>query len=441
MMNEAAQAALNYAAKQAWIGLWRGYMQQAGGESQLPFDEGAVAAVLDVPVLRVLPKPEPSAWAQRLQGDGRLSDVTLDDVIAGLDDYFVTFAKVRKVNPAAYSYFSRIGVPLCLDKMAIWRKSMDGLESGMMPVVANHQGMPGYMGLFFPTTAEKARETWVNDESAFLDFQLYEKRRRNVVTVAPPGWTIFDHQQFHLPRSGVVTSADRRKYPGLVKTWGFQYFLGIGPDGAVRALPMQWERQQRLKSGDVITHSKFSIPAGLTNLKNGSTPHGYAAWMFVTMSNFAATALSGAQVSIRRGEQVARFGVPISYLKSFFRDRDAGGGRRNPILHYVADQTRTLADGREILVGEHLRGARKFSWRGHEVVVGAPGIHHASPEALSCAIMTDEDVDHIPSDGTPIWKAADVLQHQVEQVKKVPMRKGQPTLKYPMHGLDGGSAS
>jgi len=468
------QAEIAYAARQAWVGFWQTCMRKTGAQSRLSFDEACVATALNgqaedqaaapqVIVAALEPRGRPisardellvrstlrhraaedhhpspaiehkgkSPWAQVLEGDERISGITLSDILHGLDDYFEIFRQVRRVSPAAYAYFRRVGVPLALDSAAVWSGVIDSAPTE--PVV-NAADMPAYLGLFFPRTKEQSRQDIINNAPAFLDFQLFEKRRRNIAVVAPWKWTIFDHIQLSLDRDN-FTTRERRKYPEA-GNFGCHWFIGVAPDGTVKALPMYMNHRQYLKNGGTIHHNKFEVPKGLQDWSPKLNADQVVAVLFAVFRAFAATALSGAQLSIRRGSEVARFGIPLSYVRSFFRDRDKDGARRKPILHLVSEHSYERG-GRIVTVGEHLRGARRFIWRGNDILITAPGIHHASPEALTAEMMTDDDLLPIPTKEKtiPINKLAAEMRQRMDAAPNVPFRKGQPTARYNTHYL------
>lgn len=433
------QRQLALAAQQAWVGLWRSCMADVGAKSLLPYDESCVVQALNgtppEPLSEVVDRgyvdPAPlvlkakSDWAQILEGDERISAITLGDVLTGLDDYFNIFRQIKKTQPSAYAYFSRVGAPLCFENTRVWK----GLFlHPMPPPIIDPASLPAYLGLFLARSRDEARRIILKDEPAFLDFHLYEKRRKNMVSVAPPSWTLIDHTELSLDRD-VFSKRERKQFPEAGR-FGFHYYIGIDPQGHVHAMPMQMTRSQALKNGGVIHHSKFAIPPGLKEWagKNG-TVDGLVATYFAIVRGFAAAALSGVQLSVRRGNETARFGIPLAYVRSFFRDREREGARRKSLLHLVAGHSYERA-GKTIIVGEHLRGARRFSWRGHDIVLSAPGIHHAAPEALTAEVLADDDLAPIPKDVVSIGELGRRVRKDINRLQHVPIRRGQPTKTY-----------
>lgn len=428
----AARAELVTAASQAWVGFWHSCMRDAGGVSRLPYDPAPVTDALkrawpyDVPRPPPVPHKGKSAWARSLEGDERISGITLGEVLVGLEDYFKIFRQLRKTHSSAYDYFSRVGVPLCFDSMTVLRRSITEQS------VVDHENLPSCIGVFMTRSREDAREMVMSDKPAFLDFQLYEKRRRNIVVAAPWKWTLYDHTEISFARD-VFTKAERRRFPAAGE-WGFHYYIGIDRDGRVAALPMKMSTRQPLRNGGSVHHGHFMVPPALKDMGGSRGVDGYVAAHFAAVRAFAASAMSGVQMSVRRGDEVARFGIPLAYVRSFFRDREREGMRRKPLLHLVGSYQYERGD-RTVTVGEHLRGARRFAWRGHDIHVTAPGITHAAPEALSAELLTDEDVLPIPRDTITAAELATRMQQRITGGAAVHFRRGMPVTTYPQPSL------
>ena len=428
-MNDTDRGQCNHIVQQAWIGFWQSCMRDVGATSRLAFDEAIVGRALngDDPIEH----KGKSAWARQLEGDARISEITLGDVLLGLDDYFRIFRQMKKINPHAYEYFSRVGAPLCFESgTRAWADAMNAPA----PIV-NPADLPAYFGVFMTRKKETARDDLINDKPTMLDFQLYEKRRRNIRVAAPWKWTIYDHAEFSLDRD-VLTKAERRKFPHA-GAWGFHYYIGVGLDGVVQALPMQMNNWQALKNGGSINHSQFVVPPGLKDFSGRVTVDQFVAIWFAAIRAFGAAALSGVQLSVRKGNEVARFGIPLAYVRSFFRDREREGARRRALLHFVSEYHYQRGN-RQVTVGEHLRGARRFTWRDYSITISAPGIHHSSPEALSAEMLTDEDILPLPSPSKTITigELADTVRRETENAPRVPFRRGEPTSRFPMHSLE-----
>jgi len=362
-------------------------------------------------------KPAPlSDWAVRLLGDGRISEITLQDILGSVDDYFTTFERMRKFDSHAYKYFSRVGVPIVTPHTMVYANSIDA-----PPMVTNGDRFPSLFGAFFA----KPKDLPIDDDSS-LDFQYFFKPHRHAIPT-PAGVTLFAH-------NGVALKRDReellRRFEWARSTWGFGWFAGVYPDGSVKALPCHMNRQQVLPNGDLVHHSEFRIPKALSQMIDGKDHHAYVHLIFSVIVACTASALSGIQVSIRRGKTVARIGVPITSLKSFFSDRDPEGSnrRRKAILHLRNSHRRQLADGRVITVGEHLSGQRNFRWRDYDISVGVPGIHYPSPEGFSAVMLgEDEDTDK-PT--VSLNQLAKTMGKRVREPRPSRFRKGVPAITF-----------
>lgn len=387
-----------------------------------------------------------SEWAKSIVGDERIAKITLDDILNGIEDYFEVFKQMRRYEPAAYAYFSRVGAPIVLDSVGAYWSNMETLNLG------DPNLLPSFFGCFFTRIKDDYRDEVLNEKPMVFDFELFEKPK-NYATVAPPGATVFTHYQYSLKRK-VWTPAEERKMPWVKHPWNISWHIGVSPGGETRVLPSRWNSSQLLPSGHAVHHSAFKIPPGLADWsasvakRNGHPdwgPHGLARRMFNMVVAFTASAAAnGIQVTVRRGNNRARFGVPIANLKNFFADRDPEGARRSAILHFIAGHDRHMADGRIIEVGEHLRGNRAFSWRGYEIEVGVPGIHYPSPEGFAGELYKLGDpqaplpaeffdrLEEDPKDLVGLEKAGKIIRKEMSQLRPVSIRRGRPTVRY--HG-------
>jgi hypothetical protein len=85
------------------------------------------------------------------------------------------------------------------------------------------------------------------------------------------------------------------------------------------------------------------------------------------------------QVSTRKGKGRATFGIHPGEQVKFFKDRDktaiATDGKRKRIVHCVREHERVTAEGKTTTVKEHLRGIRRFVWKGYAIAVTVPKFH------------------------------------------------------------------
>lgn len=384
-----------------------------------------------------------SDWAKRLMGDKRNHTITLQDILDGIEDYFEIFDNMRRIDPDAYSFFSRVGAPIITRNIGIWE------DDFLNPKFSNAAKFPSYFGAFFPETKDEYRDGIVNDRSRMMSFNYFLKSK-NPATIAPHGTAIYAHHQVFLKRDG-LSKAELARFPYAKRDWSMWWYLGILPDGSVRALPHHMQHSQRLPSGDYVRHSAFHIPPGIAQIDKEGDPHRHVKLSFAAVVGFTAAAMAGVQVSVKRGRTAARFGVPITMARRFFADRDASdGARRRPILHLRAQHERRLPDGRLSLVGEHLSGQRQFAWRGFDVTIGVPGIDFPSPEGFDVPLYeTEEDgrtLDRLPEGDTlsmrdTIGSAAvgDLMAGKIWANGRTRFKRGKPETTYAPNTLEPGS--
>jgi hypothetical protein len=378
-------------------------------------------------IARVIRMPT-SDWAKALLGDPRIMGITIGDILDGIDHYFSVFDQLRRVNKEAYAYFSRVGAPIITRNTMVLRDAVFSDSAR----IQDPASLPSYFGAFFAKSKDEYRSSII-DDCGFFEFELFEKPK-NHATAVPWGTTVFSHQMISL-RHDILSKEELKQYPHAAHSWGAWWYVGVLPNGEIKALPHRMQRVQRLPSGEGVHHSSFQIPPGLSKLsRKTGDPHQVVRMSFLAAVAFAASGISGVNVTIKRGGRSARIGVPITALKGFFSDRDSEG-RRKPILHLIAGHDRHMSDGRIIEVGEHLRGERQFSWRGYDITVGAPGIHFPAPESWTKPVLVDGDPDAPLEPGQlkgmiTVGQAADRWGRRIWDGRKVPIRKGQPQERY-----------
>jgi hypothetical protein len=406
------------------------------------------APPLPVPALPV-PKPKRSrfgeigTWRRKLAGSRRNKGINLAEVLNGIEDYFECFRALKKVDPFAYHYFSRVGLPITGEEsIAIWAKELDNPEP-----LEKSAKFPMFFGSYNPTPDGKDKENWEKDGISLPEAFYFHRVKpgREALVLAGPGVVVYRVIECYLPRRWAP------KGHVLTRSAANYWYLGVSPDGSIHALPFRWFRHCGAE-----TFSGFGFPQYLSapRLKNvpmvkaqlergANLPlqdiYAHAYFSFARAMTIAA--LEGVQISIRRDGMTARVGVPLHLVPSFFRDRDFtvdSQGRREKIFHAVAAHDRHFADGRVIPVGEHFRGLRRFRWKDWEVAISVPGIHHHAAEGIDVDTFEIDDVDPVP----PGMEDARVLSRFAGKLawerggNKGLMRKGQPTRRYlfnPLH--------
>lgn len=458
---------LNYVARQAWIGFWHSCMRGVGGQSILPYDGESVTRILDRKDNKEPEKPKvltkgelmrriaqeddylqfrkASSLAQQLDGDDLIGDITLTDVMEGLDDYFKFFRQLKQVHPQAYEYFSKVGAPI-----ASGTKIWTGILRNDAPI-SNPANLPSYFGVYLVRSKEE-RDDAVRKRICYADFALFEKRRKNIAVPSAWKYTIYQQFEVYFDRDSELDHIR----PGPAKS---NWFIGIEPNGTVRMLPMKLTRDQKLKDGTVIRHNDFMVPPVMQEIAmdmkdklkadgiiidKDLTVDEMTAKRFAIFRSFADAALSGIQIIIQRGKEVARFGLPLSHARNFFqdRDRDVNSNRRNALLHYVVGHKRITTYGNIVNVGEHLRGKRHFTWHGQDITITVPGLHHTSPESFNVESIHDEDTMPRPLGKTyALEEVGDIMHDNMQNAPNVKFRRGQPTISYNTHYLGNTKAN
>lgn len=383
---------------------------------------------------RISDVAELPAWARSLVGSPLIAEITLDDVLTGLDDFFWCFTEMRRVSRDAYRYFSRVGAPLYTPNSLVWDAHVD------LPRFPDAGRLPAYFGVFVGRSREEARADQEKDASTIPDFCWFEKVR-NAGVAARQGVTVFAHNVVFLRREGLLTQTEEKTHPWARKSLGVNWYVGVDREGNITALPHRVSRVQVLPRSPRkvpgggsrkgrVHRSAMAIPDGLYELGHGD-PHDWVRKMFCASVALCATGAQGLQVAVRRGGVTARLGVPIGAVRGFFKDRDTeDGARRAAILHLRRPHERTLKDGRTVSVGAYLAGARRFSWHGYDVSVGAPGLHYPAPEGFRDGVFDAEE--ELPSGVKLIGvrKLGEVMRHEVWKDGKTRFRRGVPRERF-----------
>jgi len=381
---------------------------------------------------RLVDKPL-ADWAKKLIGDNRISDITLEKLIAGMDNYFDIFSGMRRVNTSAYKFFSNIGAPITVGESCIWRWQLD------QTVIPNADKLPSYFGVFFTKDPTEEREEIYKDGPYFPEFVFFEKLK-NAPTFAPHGTTIFSHNEVSLDQH-VLSKEEAKKFPWAKRNWGVHWLVGVLPDGTIKPLPCRMTRSQLLPrrarhepTGGTRHHyvhsSRFCIPEGLVEWGMGDADQLVRSRFNMALA-FTATAISGAQLTLKKNGVTARIGVPISVVRDFFSDRDrVDGERRKPLMNLILPHERHYKDGHITIVGEHLRGTRFFNWRGYEMSIGAPGLHYPSIEGFDAGVYDFEQPLPPECDGEKmkaIETLAPIASNQIwRRDRRLQFRKGSP---------------
>jgi len=99
-------------------------------------------------------------------------------------------------------------------------------------------------------------------------------------------------------------------------------------------------------------------------------------------------------VAVKKGKQRVQFSVPNAMAKYFFKDRGKTvtiNGNTQPIIHSVVEHKRTLKSGKTMMVKEHVRGVRLFTWKGFDCAVSAPKFHAFARSTLPTGAILEED--------------------------------------------------
>lgn len=409
-------------ADQAWLRLWVGLY---GGGSQLarylapPSPERAPCHEhRSEPVFprRVAAPVETAKRRRRHQSTPPLEDFSaiqpedetvtilnrrsLASVLADAPLFFATIRALRRIAPDEYELFRRIGcvLPPFDDSFRAWGR------------IAPNDVLPAFAafispGKYWTHTSWKGHE---HEQKKVSSIFIY---KRVLFTGAYVPWGDVVYEWMHV--SADLTSG---------QTGGHAAYIGVErATGRVKVLAQPTATRQMLRRGEVITHARVGVPQWVREhfqdqLDNNPDPdrnlHDWAGSVLSLALSCWRAADNGWQVHISDPLNVAmRLCIPERSAKVFFRDREApDGGRLRPIFHIVGEHPRVLPSGREIMVREHYRGNREFTWNGYRTLITVPDHHHGRLSSFETDAVKEDQTNEralsLPQVGS--WFAAHV---------------------------------
>lgn len=302
-----------------------------------------------------------------------------DAILDQLDRYFAVLKRMRRADPDAYDYFSRLGA-----NMLPWRPETGwGLETKAEWL----KRLPSRGGVFtYHPKAEKDEIARDFATPCAMYFAKYDPKKspigvervgNGVVYVVTIYWDDLAHGSMGVPT---------------------EFPVAVTPSGDVRVLRTLIKRQTvRGKRGQ-----PFQIPTqrwGISDYykrmaaRHESSPNDYLLRLFENLVIMHASATHGSMTRVvaKRDGLASAFAVNIERTPYFFADRDVRVGvRRKRIFHIVRGHERTLPDGRRQVVRTHFRGERSFNWNGYQIEISVPGWHAFNVGDVDVSAVTSE---------------------------------------------------
>lgn len=341
-------------------------------------------------------KPSTHAGVSVSSGDvGDACAYDLKSVLDGLDDSFRWLKHLRQVAPSYYALHTRVGGVIA-PKDSEKRLRLDGTGSDQPPV-----NWPGFMLIHWGGEDEAAEKRENRMTPRVFAFRKIEAHGDFVAV----GNTFYE----------CAAVFGDRDDPKPLAAVGF--FIGIDEQRRVWPLRMitstpqtiPVKRGRRVHGGTVVCHRKMDYPDALKKWANdpdrrrrceelGDDPsiEGLVRSLFFMTLNLTLASERGPRVNVARGNMVSVFCVPATRTSYFFRDRElhvAVDGRRKKIFHAVAEHDRRLPNGKVRRVRAHYRGERGFGWKGYQVLITVPGLHHPPLASFTASSMTADQTN------------------------------------------------
>lgn len=136
-------------------------------------------------------------------------------------------------------------------------------------------------------------------------------------------------------------------------------------------------------------------------------------WSFCACAKANENITSDIQVRCSKGSLTALFAVDLLQIPKFFDDREKvlnEKGKPLKIFHIVRAHARLNG-----YVKSHFRGVRRFTWKGYEVLITVPGLHHvdiAAPVPFG-AELHDPDMP-VPAGTIGTKRIGEIIRRDIE---------------------------
>jgi hypothetical protein len=173
-------------------------------------------------------------------------------------------------------------------------------------------------------------------------------------------------------------------------TWGNFYVRVDKVTGAVKAVDMLTLQRKHVKD---YSYTSKTWDLGFAASAMICTPEERESvirqW-FIRSYTYAVSLPGNWKVVVTKGKHRVTWSIPPSETKTYFKDREANeNGIKKRIIHHVSEHARVTKKG-IVGVREHIRGQRKFSWKGYSIEVVAPKFHVVTNDFHAGAIPIDD---------------------------------------------------
>lgn len=308
--------------------------------------------------------PEPPAAPHKPESDESFGrHFTLDGLLDRLDNYHDALSQLRTRDPEGFRFYRHIGGQV-LPRSMLFEIAENPTANVFRPA----------FGMIHFLDDE-------DDKDTIAPSLLYYRKYAARPYVEPTNDELYEITMYY-------RDTKRRNFSAFVI-----FHVSFG-NGQARLLRERHVVPQRLPRGGTIHHHNWQHPPVFKDMVEDrrrryphlrETPESLALGLFRLIINATINASDGLLVIAAKDGIMARFSVDMLRTPYFFRDREktiTESGKTRKIFHIARTHKRRLADGREIYVKSHFRGERKFTWKGYQITITMPGLHHAPIEAF-----------------------------------------------------------
>lgn len=342
-------------------------------------------------------------------------------ILDEIDVYFKVIDRLYRGDRQAYQLFGRVGASL-LPADALVEMGRFGEDPELPAVWHDRTTRPAFGALALALDVE-------DTESVYPRLMYFHKLDLPPSYVEPSSGDVYEVCKYYDFRK------PDEKAPKWLRRGGFvvQFHVAVEHENKVRLLKhlkikyqhvtyrgttQRGNKSRKTLFDQRIPHKLWDYPAIFKSgweEKKSEYPRvrdiqQYAAETFKMIVEWALAAETGLRVTVSDGGRSAAFAIDMKRTAYFFKDREmvlTAKGARARIFHVVRPHIRVTARGKKVACRMHFRGLRSFNWRGYQVHITMPGLHHRPVMELNSGFLDLE---------TAAALGHDVNGHGVEQL-------------------------
>ncbi len=299
------------------------------------------------------------------------------DLLDYLDEYLICMRRIKKTDPIGYRMYSKIG--------AFVIPNSTGHYDGLIGRWKNPKFRPSF-GAVTVLGYNKAPEN-------LLDFKLgyFRKLKKSPIGVEPTKNQVYMVTLFH-------TNLDDQSNWGRLSHC---FYISLDEKTNIQPLKTKMVTYQEIKHKDSyggyssLRKEKWDFDLYLKYDSDDKKcdEKERAAFAFHMIASVYEQIGSSLRISATKNNITATFSIDLLRTPYFFDEREPvynEKGAKRRIFHIVRTHERHYENGKVIYVKSHLKGLRKFIWKGFYINITMPDTHHpdlldltASAEILS----------------------------------------------------------